>query len=398
MRMFRIALLVTCAAAVVSAQTGSRQIVRPPAGQTPPYSPAIKAGGLVYVSGTLPLDEKGNLVQGDIAAQTRQVFSNLRAVLQQAGSSLDNAAAVTMMLQNASDFAAVDAIYKEQFKGEPPARTTWFGDMVRQGALIEIAVTAVANGGERKVILPQGWTKPTSPYNYGIQSGDTLFLSGLVSRDSKTNQMVQGDMGAQVKVCMDNAGEILKAAGMSYADLVTSRVGVRDIAKFDDMNKVYRAYWEKDRPTRATVQVGLPGTFDVEITMVAVKGRHEIVVPPGADGKPGAIGPNYSPAIKVGSRLFVSGMAAGGAAMKDDMKAQTSQTLSSVANALKAGGFEPKDVVSSEVWISDVKKFNDMNEGYRPVFATDAPVRSTIGVGHLVGNDVLVEIAVTAVK
>src|ERR1051326_6269994 len=163
------------------AQPG-KQFARPPAGQTPPYSLAVKAGGVIYTAGQLPTDASGNLVSGDITVQAKQVFDNLRGVLQQAGSSLDDAVSAIVMLQNASDFAALDEVYRGQFKGEPAARTTFIGSMVRPGALLEIQVTAVPNGAERKPILPPGWTKPTSPYSYPIQSGDTLWMSGLVSR------------------------------------------------------------------------------------------------------------------------------------------------------------------------------------------------------------------------
>ena len=89
------------------------------------------------------------------------------------------------MLQNASDFPALDQIYRQQFKGDPPARTTIIGNMVRPGALLEIQVTAVPNGVPRKAILPAGWMKPTSPYSYAIHAGDTLYLSGLVSRNGE---------------------------------------------------------------------------------------------------------------------------------------------------------------------------------------------------------------------
>jgi enamine deaminase RidA (YjgF/YER057c/UK114 family) len=394
MRMLRVALLFSCVAAVgLSAQMGGKQFVRPAAGQNPPYSPAIKAGGFVYVSGTLPSD-----VKGDITAQTRSVFDNLRTVLGKAGTSLDNAASVTVMLKNASDFPAMDAVYKTEFKGEPPARTTVMGDMVLPGALLEVEVTAVANGGPRKAILPEGWMKPTSPYNYAIQSGDTVFLSGLVSRNGKDNSVVQGDMATQVKTCMDNAAAILKAAGLSLNDIVSSRVALRDVAQFDDMNKAYRAFWEKDRPTRATMQTGLPGSYGVEITFVAVSGPHEVVVPPTADGRPGTVGPNYSPAIKVGNRMWISGMSGATADNQGDMKAQTTRTFEGLGRALKAGGFDYKDVIESNVWIRSVSQFNDMNAGYRPVFPTDPPVRSTIGVGALVSPNALVEIALTAEK
>jgi 2-iminobutanoate/2-iminopropanoate deaminase len=400
MRLIRIAGFLLCVVVVgVSAQP-AKQFVRPPAGQTPPYSLAVTAGGVIYVAGQLPTDDKGNLVAGDINVQTKQVFDNLRSILQQAGSSLDNAVTATVMLQNAGDFPAVDQIYRQQFKGEPPARTTVIGSMVRPGALLEIQVTAVPNGVQRKPILPAGWMKPASPYNYAIQAGDTLYMSGLVARNGKDNSQVQGDIGVQVKTIMDNAGEILKAAGMSYGDLVQGRVALKDMEKFAAMNEVYRGYWEKDRPARVSCQVSPPGTFDVEITFMAIKGSspREVIIPARPDGTPGQPGANFSPAIKVGNRLFISGGTGSTPANEGDMKAQTTETLTRFGPALKAAGFDYKDIVASDVYITDVQKFNDMNETYRPFFQTDPPVRATIGVGRLAGRGALAEIMVTAVK
>jgi enamine deaminase RidA (YjgF/YER057c/UK114 family) len=103
MRVSRAAIVMFVLVSGLSAQSG-KQFVRPPAGQTPPYNLAIKAGGAIYVAGQLPTDEKGALVTGDITAQATQVFTNLRGILQQAGSSLDNVVHATVMLQNASDF------------------------------------------------------------------------------------------------------------------------------------------------------------------------------------------------------------------------------------------------------------------------------------------------------
>jgi len=399
MRVSRAAIMTMCLLAGLSADS-EKKFVRPLPGQTPPYSLAITAGGTVYVAGQLPTDDKGNLVQGDITVQARQVFDNLRAVLRQAGSSLDNVVAATVMLQNAADFPALDTLYRQQFKGEPPARTTVIGTMVRPGALIEIQVTAVPNGAARKAILPPGWAKPASPYNYAIQSGDTLYLSGLVSRNGKDNSQVQGDIGTQVKTIMDNAGEILKAAGMSYGDLVTGRVALRDMKLFAPMNDAYRVYWEKDRPARVSCEVSPPGTFDVEITFVAVKGSspRQVIIPARADGTPGQSGPNFSPAIRVGNRLFISGGIGSTDKNAGDMKAQTAETLTRFGPALKAAGFTYPDIVAADVYVTDVQKFNDMNDGYRPVFASDPPVRATLGVRRLAGESALVEIMVTAVK
>jgi len=399
MRTSHAAAVMIVVAAAVSAQLG-KTFVRPLPGQTPPYSLAITAGGVIYVAGQLPTDDKGNVVAGDITVQAKQVFDNLRAVLKQANSSLDNTVSTTVMLQNAADFPALDQIYRQQFAGEPPARTTVIGTMVRPGALLEIQVAAVPNGAERKAILPRGWMKPTSPYSYAIQAGDTLYLSGLVSRSGKDNSQVPGDIATQVKTIMDNAGQILAAAGMSYGDLVSGHVALRDMKLFAPMNDAYRTYWEKDRPVRVSCQVSPPGTFDVEITFVAIKGSspREVIIPARADGTPGQAGPNYSPAIRVGNRLFISGGTGSTDTNAGNMKAQTTETLTRFGTALKAAGFDYKDVVAADVYVTDVAKFSDMNEGYRPFFPTDPPVRATLGVTRLAGESALVEIMLTAVK
>ena len=74
-------------------------------------------------------------------------------------------------------------------------------------------MVAVPDGGERVVVHPSDWIKSPNPYSYGIKSGNTLFLSGLVSRNGKDNTDVKGDMTAQTKTVLDNGAAILKASG-----------------------------------------------------------------------------------------------------------------------------------------------------------------------------------------
>ncbi len=90
-----------------------------------PYSQAIIAGGLVFSSGQIPLDPTTNqLVEGGIEVQTRRVLDNLAAVLQAAGSSLEQVVKTTIFLQDMNDFATVNTIYAEYFGADPPARST----------------------------------------------------------------------------------------------------------------------------------------------------------------------------------------------------------------------------------------------------------------------------------
>jgi 2-iminobutanoate/2-iminopropanoate deaminase len=90
-----------------------------------PYSQGIAAGGFVFCSGQIPIDlATGKLVEGGIEEQTRQVLKNLAAVLEAAGSSLDDVVKCTVYLTDLNDFAAMNKVYAEFFKSPAPARAT----------------------------------------------------------------------------------------------------------------------------------------------------------------------------------------------------------------------------------------------------------------------------------
>jgi 2-iminobutanoate/2-iminopropanoate deaminase len=110
-----------------------------------PYSQAIRAGGLVFLSGQLPVDPaSGQIVDGDIGAMTRQIFANISAVLAAAGSSLANVVKVTVFLADMGDFATMNAAYAEFFTADPPARSTVQVARLPKDARIEIEVVALA--------------------------------------------------------------------------------------------------------------------------------------------------------------------------------------------------------------------------------------------------------------
>lgn len=110
-----------------------------------PYEQAIKVGELVYTAGQIPIDPKtGNLVEGDIASQTRQVLENLKAVLEAAGSSLDRVVKATVFLKNIGDFAAMNDVYVEYLGKAKPARSTVAVAELPRGALVEIDFVALA--------------------------------------------------------------------------------------------------------------------------------------------------------------------------------------------------------------------------------------------------------------
>lgn len=104
-----------------------------------PYSVAIKAGNLVFTAGQIGLDPQTNeIVAGGIEAETRQVLTNLKHVLEAAGSSLDKVIKTTVFLRDMGDFAAMNAVYATFFTQEPPARSTIAVSALPKGAAVEI--------------------------------------------------------------------------------------------------------------------------------------------------------------------------------------------------------------------------------------------------------------------
>ena len=111
-----------------------------------PYSQAIRAGSLVFVSGQIPLDPAtGNLVSGDIAAQTHRVFANLRAILDAAGASFENVVRTTVYLADMDDFAAMNQVYGEYFSSPAPARATIQAARLPKDARVEIDLIAAVD-------------------------------------------------------------------------------------------------------------------------------------------------------------------------------------------------------------------------------------------------------------
>ena len=104
-----------------------------------PYSQAVRSGKTVFLSGQIPLDPStGQLLEGDIAAQSRRVFDNLQAVCQAAGGSLDDVMRIGIYLTDLGDFAAVNAVMADYFSAPYPARSTIEVAGLPRGARVEV--------------------------------------------------------------------------------------------------------------------------------------------------------------------------------------------------------------------------------------------------------------------
>jgi 2-iminobutanoate/2-iminopropanoate deaminase len=125
----------------------SKEVVRTEAAPAPfqgaPYSQAIRSGGFVFVSGQLALrPDHAEIVGETIEQQTEQVFGNLRAILEEAGSGLDRMVKTTVFLTDLGDFAGMNEVYAKHVGEQPPARATIEVSALPSGAKIEIEAIA----------------------------------------------------------------------------------------------------------------------------------------------------------------------------------------------------------------------------------------------------------------
>ena len=110
-----------------------------------PYSQAIRANGFVFLSGQIPFDPaSGELITGDVTAQTTRVLDNVKAIAEAAGSSLDKAVKATVFLKDMNDFAAMNEVYGKYFAHNPPARSTVEVARLPRDVRVEIELIVLA--------------------------------------------------------------------------------------------------------------------------------------------------------------------------------------------------------------------------------------------------------------
>jgi 2-iminobutanoate/2-iminopropanoate deaminase len=391
--------LILCASVLaLSAHAAVRHIAETGRAASLPFSAAVEAGDFIYVSGNGGTDANGQL-GADISSQTSNALDRIADALKKAGANLGDVVATQVYITDPANASAMDEAYAARFTKNPPSRTVIVTPSLAGGKpLVEINAIAVRRGVAHRAILPKGWQNPPGPFSYAEKVGNTLFISALTARNPMDGSQPPDNIGLQTKTIMDSLGALLKAGGMDYGDLAAGRVWISDMKYYRDMNVVYRSYFVRDLPARATLQFHLVDPTDlVEISAVAVKGaRHAIVAAIGPDGKPLKPTPNYSAGVVAGNRMWVTGMTGETADNKDDVTSQTQETLTRMLRVLKAGGFNPAQVVEANVYMRDIGQFQQMNMGYRQVFQKNLPVRTTVQANNAGGS--LVEIVLQAAR
>ena len=135
-----------------------------------------------------------------------------------------------------------------------------------------MATTTFNGSPARTVIKTPLAPAAIGPYSQGILTGDTLYSSGQIPIDPKTGRLISGTIVEQTERVLDNLGAILKAAGMSYENVVQCTLFLADMSEYATVNEVYSRYFDEAPPVRETVSVvGLPRGALIEISCVAVR-------------------------------------------------------------------------------------------------------------------------------
>lgn len=122
----------------------------------------------------------------------------------------------------------------------------------------------------KKIIKTDKAPSPIGPYNQAVLVGDSLYVSGTIAMDLGSKQLIKAPIKEETKIVMDYLGEVLKAAGLTYDNIVKTTIFLADMNNFVHVNEVYSSYFTNDFPARATIQADrLPKDANVEISVEA---------------------------------------------------------------------------------------------------------------------------------
>lgn len=222
-----------------------------PVGNPPPglpFSPGVRAGDTVYISG------KGDqLPDGGhpptFEAQVRQCMKNVEATLKQAGLDFRHVVMSHVFLDKPDNLAVTNKVYGEFFeKGNEPACATVLVDWIPGGSHVEVTCIATTDLAGRKVVRPESMkdipTDGAVTASPAVWAGNTLYLSALSGLKGK-NGSTTGALGDQVHQMARNHVEVLEAAGLKLDDIVSGHVYLRDMKDYNPMNAIYREYYSR---------------------------------------------------------------------------------------------------------------------------------------------------------
>ncbi len=343
-----------------------------------PASPSILAGDMLYVSGQGAQDAQGQVPQ-DAVAQVRQCLSKVKTIVEAAGLTMEHVVYVQVYLTAYSDEGPLNQGWKEFFPKSPPARST-IGVASLRGTPVEMTAVAVKELSRKKPIVTPGYPA-SSPLSPAVLVGDRLYLSGHLGRDIKTGRVPQ-DPEAQAQLSLDRMRGTLKVVGADLHNMVFTIPYFSDQVPRDVLDRVFAGNFDSaDLPASTPINViGLPSGANVEFTGVAVLdlAKRRTVRPKNAQSNS-----DSSPCVFADNILYCSARAGidGGAPSGktgSSLEAQTRRTISNLGASLAQAHMTFANVVSTHVYLDDIRDADRFDRVYAPYFKGKPPARTLL--------------------
>jgi reactive intermediate/imine deaminase len=357
-----------------------RTVSPPGASVVGPYSPGLIAGKFLYVSGQGALDSKRE-IPATTAGQVRQALDNVRAIVEAAGLTMEHVVYSQLYVTDPSAYDAVLAAWSEYFKGEGPALAVLGVSRMPGDTPVEINAVAVIDLGLKRVVRT-GTRAPGVPPD-AVIAEDRLFLSSCFGLDAAGK--APADSAAQTKLALDRMDSVLRAAGITLGHVVFVNPYLTEPIRSGDMDRVYAQHFKfGDTPARATIRVAhLPHGANICFTGVAVldlASRRSVRprnMPPSATA---------SPCVLAGDTLYCSAKSGfipgpNSGVYAPTMETQLRQTFRNLLDGLEEAGMDFSNVVSTNVYLDEIREFAQMNRIYATYFKTVLPARTTVQQG-----------------
>ena len=285
-----------------------------------------------------------------------------------------------LYLVDATKYDQANTAWTKAFPRNRPARATIGVAAMPGDTPVEINAVAVRDLSRKKLIVPEGYPAGAA-VSPGVLVGDRLYISGTLGRDINTGR-IPDDPAAQVQLALDRVKQTLAAAGMDFRHMVFINPYLTDRMPMDVLNKVYASHFEfGNTPARATIRVvSLPQGANIEFTGVAIRDLSKRVAyrPKNMDPSPTA-----SPCVLADDTFycsaksgFIPGPNSGiyGATMEQQLR----QTMRNLLDGLEEAGMNFRNVVSTTVYLDDLREFPQANTVYAEYFPSLKPVRTTV--------------------
>jgi enamine deaminase RidA (YjgF/YER057c/UK114 family) len=373
-------LLAACGARLLAQTGGVVKVIKIDGKDVGPASSAgVLANQTLYVAGQDGRNADGSLAK-DFQQEVGQSLRNVQGVLRAAGMDFGNAVWMNIYVTKAQDVAAMNDVYWQLIGHDPPARTVLVVGALPNGEKIEINCIAVSSAAHRRVIHPRGWPQGGHIDPAGIQADDVLYMSAQGGADPLTGK-IAADFAGEVKQALDNVATIVKSADMSMANVIWVNPYLSSTdAQEDVMNKIYATHFEfGNTPGRGTIQVvDLPNKSHIVFSCIA-----------GADlAKRKSIRPKNekpsrtaSPGILYGDTLYLSAKDAyvpGLGLFTPVLDVQVRLSMRNLLDGLEEADMDFSDVVSSTVYMREMKDVDQVHGLYGAFFKNHFPARTTL--------------------